>query len=887
MHSRGLNKTLRLILLGLLSFFIPFLIMTLIYYSCGMAPWGEKSVLIMDMSDQYVAFFSELRSIAEGESSIFFSWHKSFGCNFTGVYAYYLASPFSFITLLFPQDELPTALMWLTCIKVGLAGLSFAVFLKTAIGKRDWAILLFSCCYALMSYSVVYSLSIMWLDGLIFLPIIMLGAERLINKNLDKSKAPGKSSPGAEASVLVAGGSVQSAEASSQSAGASIQNAEANVLGGGESVSSVPFSAAEGTESPEQGTPGRLGARLKGFILSFPWLLSVSLAVMFIANYYIAYMVGIFTAIYFMFRFFSQKRPGEFFRYFWRFCAGAALAAGLAAWLLLPTAADLVSGRLADQNPSPNSGTYFGIIELLKKFFPQRYDSITNNGLPSIYCGIFSLLGAGVFFLAKKISLKEKILALGIIGFMLASFISKGLNYIWHGFSYPNWFPFRNAFLLPAFLIYIAYRGICALPAPSFLCAGRPLNKPAPVKRARAEARIICLRAGAGALAGIIIAVQACGLYLNGKAMIQGLDKQFGYKSLASYEQFNEQLGPLVELAKEEEGFFRIEKTFERSKNDAMTLGYNGITHYSSAYNGKINSFTRSLGFAQTHFWNAYYGSTPITDSLFSVRFIMSKREMPEIYSQTAQSGEAVLYENPFALPVGFMAQRAESRGTGFEAQSSMLASLSGLEEEYFTPCSISGAQGEYTITPQTSGPCYMLIENAPYIGGQIYLDGQYKGDYFTSETCCILYLGELEAGQSSILSVRASSKDYAQPQVCTLNTQSLLKALEILAQGGLEIEAYGANYIKGSVDAQQDGMFFSSIPYDKGFSVLIDGKRAESFAGFDTFLCFEVPEGRHEIELIYTAPGQTAGGIICLVSLAFCLGGAGIYIFIIKKKKN
>ena len=81
-------------------------------------------------------------------------------------------------------------------------------------------------------------------------------------------------------------------------------------------VSSVPVSAAEKTESPEQGAPGRLGARLKGFILSFPWLLSVSLAVMFIANYYIAYMVGIFTAIYFMFRFFSQKRPGEFFRYF-------------------------------------------------------------------------------------------------------------------------------------------------------------------------------------------------------------------------------------------------------------------------------------------------------------------------------------------------------------------------------------------------------------------------------------------------------------------------------------------------------------------------------------------------------------------------------------------
>ena len=145
---------------------------------------------------------------------------------------------------------------------------------------------------------------------------------------------------------------------------------------------------------------------------------------------------------------------------------------------------------------------------------------------------------------------------------------------------------------------------------------------------------------------------------------------------------------------RQDEGFYRIEKTFERSKNDAMTLGYNGITHYSSAYNGQINEFTRNLGFAQTHFWNSYYGSTPITDSLFSVKYIMSRSGAPSFYREAARSGETVLYQNPFALPVGFMAEGTEITGRGFEAQNSMLSSLSGLEEEDVYKRQVQGYYG-------------------------------------------------------------------------------------------------------------------------------------------------------------------------------------------------
>lgn len=778
----------------LLAFAIPFFIMVAIYATYGMAPWGEKSILIMDMSGQYVTFFAELRRILAEGGSLFFSWHKALGSNFIGLFAYYLASPFSFLILFFPEEQLPQALMWLTCLKIGLAGFSFALFLKLAFGKKNWAILLSACCYALMSYSCVYSLSVMWLDGLIFLPMILLGIERLLKLDL------------------------------------------------------------------EQAQPPRAG-RVYAAVRRFPWLLTAFLAVMFMANYYIAYMVGIFSALYFLLRFFAQRDPRLFFKYFWRFGAAALLAACLAGWLLVPTAKDLLSGKLAEGRYVRDSGTYFGLLELLKKLLPQQYDTIgETGGLPSIYCGVFALLGVGLFFAARRISKKEKLISLGIIAFMLVSFMFKGLDYVWHGFAYPVWFPFRNAFLLSAFLVYTAYRGILAAPAPGWA--------------ARKGGRIC-----AGVMAGAVIAVQCLGLYENGKAMIAGLDREFVYGSQESYDLFCAELKPLVERAQQDEGFYRIEKTFERSKNDALTFGYNGVTHYSSTYNERVNKFVGKVGLSQRYHRNTYYGSTPVTDSLFAVKYIMSRGDMPDFYEEVARSGETVLYKNPFALPVGFMVQGADANETGFAVQNLLLSSFSGMEAEYFVPGQVTGKPGAYTITPVRDGPCYMWIPEAPYGVGEVYLDGQFMGNYFTEETHGTLYLGELEAGRAYVLEIRASDLEFSQPEVCTLDTESMRKALSALGEGGLRDETYGAEYIAGTVDAGQGGLFFTSIPYDAGFRVWVDGREVSALAGLETFLCFEVPEGTHEIRIEYTAPGARTGAALTVFGAAICLLAGGVYV--------
>ena len=300
MITAKVSRRIKTTLLILAAFFIPFLIMVFVYSACGMAPWGDNSVLIMDMSDQYVAFFAELRSIFEGESSIFFSWHKAFGCNFIGVFAYYLASPFSFITLLFPENQLPEAFNVADLHKDRACRDVLCAFLRLAFNKRPWAILLFACCYALMSYSSVYSLSIMWLDGLIFLPMIMLGIERLLkikledkkalaqHCNLNKGELQGQAGP---EKFLMAGraqdnagreekdaeSSLPAERAKSQASGAEGDYAQSGA-GAGEAwmqgaVQSVRAEASAGTaQAAEAGKAGRKGTagRFNSVIFSFP-----------------------------------------------------------------------------------------------------------------------------------------------------------------------------------------------------------------------------------------------------------------------------------------------------------------------------------------------------------------------------------------------------------------------------------------------------------------------------------------------------------------------------------------------------------------------------------------------------------------------------------------
>ncbi len=157
------------------AFVIPAAVMLILYASMGMAPWGDKTILASDMADQYVEFFCALKS-----GDVFFSWSKALGTSYIGVFSYYVSSPLSVLTLLVPNDRMPVGLMFLTVVKIGLAGAAFALYSQKKFPGSGMASLICAVSYALMSYNAAYSLCIMWLDGVIWLPLILLALERIL-----------------------------------------------------------------------------------------------------------------------------------------------------------------------------------------------------------------------------------------------------------------------------------------------------------------------------------------------------------------------------------------------------------------------------------------------------------------------------------------------------------------------------------------------------------------------------------------------------------------------------------------------------------------------------------------------------------------------------------
>lgn len=787
-----------------LSFLIPAAVLLVILRQCGFYPFGEKSMFIMDMRDQYLEFFASLRGAIHGDDSLFFSWSRSMGGNYLGLFAYYVASPLSFVTIFFPVEKMTLAIVVLTVLKIGLAGLSFAVFAVYVWRQMDTAkmpaakngkhraagtgkagcryqvflVLPLAISYALISYSMVYSMCLMWLDGVILLPVILLGVEKILD--------------------------------------------------------------------------GKKGLHYM-----------LALAASFVCNYYTGYMVGIFTALYMLYRILSKIKKDSIKEYGVKtlcFTVCTLFAFGISAPLIIPVAKDLMQGKLATQSYVPDITTNFEFAKLFEKLHCAVYDSITNSGLPAIYCGFIPLILIIVFFVLKHIGIREKIGAVVILALLAASFYFTKWDMAWHGFQYPTWFPYRYAFVFSFFMLYMALRAICGI------CSFE--------KTAACKGTTILVAVG---VLSLIVSVN---LKINGCAIFTGLEKEFGYSQVRDYEDFLAKTQPLVEqVKKEDSGFYRINQGYEFSKNDAMLLGYNGMTHYSSTFNAAINTLTPKLGIAQTHIWNSGYGAGPVLDSLFAVKYLLEDGSVPSNYQfmQSTEQG-ASLYENTLALPIAYSTfcnglEPALEAASPFENQNALLNMIAGTEEAYFTECAFTEERPDsswsYTFTADSDNPVYLYMQPNSFSWADVYVNDVWIGNYFSSETTCNLYIGSFSAGQNVKVTIVPSGELFVNfAVIAELHMDLLQQAVETLKQNGMDVQKHAGGKLSGTIRVADGQTIVTSIPYDTGWSVKIDGKEAKVKKLANTFMAVEAEEGEHTITFSYISPGFGTGMLAFVIAL-------------------
>ena len=132
--------------------------------------------------------------------------------------------------------------------------------------------------------------------------------------------------------------------------------------------------------------------------------------------------------------------------------------------------------------------------------------------------------------------------------------------------------------------------------------------------------------------------------------------------------------------------------------------------------------------------------------------------------------------------------------------------------------------------------------------------------------------LGLLEKGERVAISAEVNYMTDGPMTCAMLNHDKFQQAISILKERSFKEEYVNDDRIKGTVSAQKPQILVFSIPYDEGWTVLMDGKEVDVNALGEALISVVVPAGEHTIELKFKTVGLTTGIIISLVCLALLI---------------
>ena len=804
------------------AFGLPFLICVIICIGNGVYPFGDNCILHIDMYHQYCPFFTEFLNKLQTGGSLQYSWNLGLGSDFVSLYAYYLASPLNFLILLCPKSHVIEFMTLLIILKISASGLTFFLYIRhhyKLIGKdgrmhknQMVPALVFSTAYALSGFVAAYSWDIMWMDCIALFPLIMIGLERLVQE---------------------------------KKAG----------------------------------------------------LYYITLALCIFCNYYISIMICIFLVFAFALLFFSQKKGkgGAILRFGWY----SLLAGASSAILLLPEIAVLSVSGSAEGGFPKTAEFYFNILAELGRGAAVTSVYTGNDHWPNLYAGAFSLFLVWIYVLNRRISWKEKVPRIAMLVFFLVSFAENQLDYIWHGMHFPQALPGRQSFLYSFVLLSMGFAAVrkrkgtriwhiavaAIVSMALLLVAGwygdETVTEPISLV---ITALFICVYAVAFVLTKITgkkkrqVFAEFAVFVAVAELAVNMAATGFGTTSRVAYTEKQADYEKLLEMAKEDNeetggGFYRVEDTGRKTKNDDSLYGYASATIFSSLMNLDVSHLFQSLFMEGGKNFYCYNGATPLSSSLFSVKYMLSDSALEESPYRTlvGGSGKSFLYRNNFSLPLGFvMDEQAIADWNSSTAE--RMASLNS-----FT--SALGAEGQM-LYPAT----YVTDTNAGDTTIDIAEDGYYYADYesCTSDTLTVnrsdgwtkqysktshrylIELGECKAGDEiHILNSNMESIEFEVYD--TLNAQTM------------QLTDMTDRKIEGKIQVQNAGRLILSVPADEGWTLYVDGKETEIEPLADALVGVHLEKGSHTIKLCYTTPGVKAGagislGAVVLFMISACV---------------
>lgn len=164
----------------LISFFSTFIFVLVLFAIYEYSPIGKDSILLSDLKTQYAPALVAYKNQLMAGESLSYSFLIGLGKNTFGMFAYYLSSPLNFLSFLFPAGKIDQAVVLLILLKLSLAASFMTLFLEKRFAEKRRISAIFGAMYAFSSYTIIFMINIMWLDGFLLLPLLLFIIERFI-----------------------------------------------------------------------------------------------------------------------------------------------------------------------------------------------------------------------------------------------------------------------------------------------------------------------------------------------------------------------------------------------------------------------------------------------------------------------------------------------------------------------------------------------------------------------------------------------------------------------------------------------------------------------------------------------------------------------------------
>lgn len=829
------------------SFFIALVVISILYKLNNVTPFGNRSLLCVDFYHQYGPMLGELFDRIHHNDNFIYSFNMAMGLPFFRNFLNYLSSPFNIIMLLFTKKGLLTSYSFIIGLKAVVSCCTMVYYLSKKFKTKELFLIPLGIIYAFQAYFSAYYWNIMWLDGMVFLPLITLGIENIVNKQKWRSY-------------------------------------------------------------------------------------TVFLAIMLIANYFIGYMICIFAVVYFLIyntykiklkKDTIKKEIKKWLKNTFIFGASSLLGGMLTFFLLIPMFTSM-SSISATGGSIPTSQYYdFQIIDFLKGHLTGVHttvfasDDITN---PNVSCGILSVALLLAYLINLEIPIKNKLAYILLLGFFIAAFFVPQLDYILHAFHVPNDLPYRYSFLYSFVLVLIAAYSLINIKKIDFpilslayvflmiLLLSISQDDWADISTNMIYINMILLTLYFIFYSGIYFLKNMKTIFYLALTAVACIDVivsiNYNWDITQDMKLFYSNYDSKMELLdfvkkQDDELFYRIESTSTMTLNDSSWYNYYGMTSFSSMAYESMAILQHNLGMPGNEINSySYVQTTPIYDLMFDIKYFIGDSNDLNRYISVNTIKETA---NEFTYNVGLgfgVSKDIEnwnySHSNPFVVQNDFMERATGVSN-ILKEAELNNVQDIYKDDKTT-----ILKYKYKNPGDNLYL---YTRDYSIKYMIigdCLYYKDDEDIDFSNYPSeVNYSYMDsYSEQKIININSteeeitlyivydnyyaknfylyyidnEEFTKATNILKSNKLDIISFKEHTIEGNIYLNDNEDLYTSIPYDEGWQVFVDGKKAETYALGDALLTVKCSKGNHKIKFVYKIPHFKLGIILSSIALIILL---------------